>query len=91
MASYRADSGILGINDRKEKENHPDYTGKIYVEKPGLYYLKGWKRQGKSGQPLLTLAADYAQEDKQEEARQSVQSFAVASAPTNVTSDEAPF
>ena len=55
------------------KENHPDYNGRIFVSKPGLYYLKGWKKQGKSGQPLLSLAADYAPEDKQLEASENVQ------------------
>tara|TARA_R110000796_G_scaffold16606_1_gene51769 strand:+ start:220 stop:483 length:264 start_codon:yes stop_codon:yes gene_type:complete len=73
MATYRENTGLLGINDRKQKENHPDYNGKIYVSKPGLYYLKGWKKQGKSGQPLLSLAADYAPEDKQLEASENVQ------------------
>jgi len=36
-----------------------------------LYYLKGWKKTGRNGQPLLSLAADYAPEDKQAEAKKN--------------------
>jgi uncharacterized protein (DUF736 family) len=87
MATYRENTGLLGINDRKQKENHPDYNGRIFVSKPGLYYLKGWKKQGKSGQPLLSLAADYAPEDKQLEASQNTESVPVVT--PNI--DDAPF
>ena len=87
MATYRENTGLLGINDRKQKENHPDYNGRIYVTKPGLYYLKGWKKQGRSGQPLLSLAADYAPEDKQLEATQNTEP--VPTSTPNI--DDAPF
>ena len=87
MATYRENTGLLGINDRKQKENHPDYNGRIYVTKPGLYYLKGWKKQGRSGQPLLSLAADYAPEDKQLEATQNTET--VPTSTPNI--DDAPF
>ena len=87
MATYRENTGLLGINDRKQKENHPDYNGRIYVTKPGLYYLKGWKKQGRSGQPLLSIAADYAPEDKQLEATQNTET--VPTSTPNI--DDAPF
>jgi len=87
MATYRENTGLLGINDRKQKENHPDYNGRIFVSKPGLYYLKGWKKQGRSGQPLLSLAADYAPEDKQLEATQNTET--VPTSTPNI--DDAPF
>jgi uncharacterized protein (DUF736 family) len=80
-------SGGLFINDRKEKENHPDYTGKITVDKAGVYYLKGWKRQTKNGQAMLSLACDYAPEDKQVD----VSSASVPKTPSVPTNDEAPF
>ena len=50
-------SGTFFINDRKEKENHPDYTGKINVEGKE-YYLKGWKKVAKSGVNFLSLAVN---------------------------------
>lgn len=87
MATYRENTGLLGINDRKQKENHPDYNGRIYVTKPGLYYLKGWKKQGRSGQPLLSIAADYAPEEKQLEATQNTEK--VLTSTPNI--DDAPF
>jgi hypothetical protein len=44
MPEYdNTNSGTFFVNDRKEKETHPDYTGKIDVE--GVqYYLKGGRR-----------------------------------------------
>ena len=92
MSNYRANTGLLGVNDRKEKETHPDYNGKIYVDKPGLYYLKGWKKQTRDGSPLLSLACDYAPEDKQAEARESYDSEPQAPrSPSAPTIDSTPF
>lgn len=90
MATYRENSGLLGINDRKEKETHPDYNGKLFVTKPGLYYLKGWKKTSRNGSPLLSLAADYAPEDKQQEASSNFTPVEIRHLSTP-TIDEAPF
>ena len=88
-------SGGLFINDRKEKENHPDYNGKITVDKPGLYYIKGWKRSTKNGQPMLSLAAEIAPDDRQPEEFQGQASPATSGGapkePSVPTNDEAPF
>ena len=81
-------TGGLFINDRKEKENHPDYSGKITVDKAGVYYLKGWKRTTKNGQPMLSLACDYAPEDKQVDVGGG---HSAPNVPTPPTNDEAPF
>ena len=41
MSEYdNTNSGTFFVNDRKEKPNHPDYSGKINVE-GNEYYLKG--------------------------------------------------
>lgn len=90
MATYRENSGILGVNDRKEKETHPDYNGKIFVTQPGLYYLKGWKKQTRDGKPLLSLAADLAPEDKQQEAKANFTPVEPRQ-PSAPTHDEVPF
>lgn len=90
MATYRENSGLLGINDRKEKETHPDYNGKIFVTKPGLYYLKGWKKTTRNGQPMLSLAADYAPQEKQDEAQSNFTPVEPRQ-PSAPTIDEAPF
>jgi hypothetical protein len=58
MSDYdNTNSGTFFINDRKEKETHPDYNGKINVEGKE-YYLKGWKKTAKSGLTFMSLAVN---------------------------------
>ena len=40
--------GLLAKNDRKQSENHPDYTGSININ--GVeYWLSGWLKTGQNG------------------------------------------
>jgi len=84
MSQYdNTNSGTFFVNDRKEKPNHPDYSGKINVEGKE-YYLKGWKKTAKSGTNFLSLAlnpVDAAPSGSSSEPK-------AASAPTN---DNTPF
>ena len=71
------------MNDRKEKPNHPDYSGKINVEGKE-FYLKGWKKTAKTGTNFLSLAVnpvDGASAPRTEQPK-------AATAPTN---DSEPF
>ena len=42
-------SGTFGRNQRKQADNHPDFTGKCEIENV-KYYISGWIKQGPSGQ-----------------------------------------
>ncbi len=58
MPEYdNTNSGVFFVNDRKQKETHPDYTGKLNVEGKE-FYLKGWKKTAKSGANFLSVAID---------------------------------
>ena len=49
MSNYdNTNTGVLFKNDRKEKPNHPDYTGSINAD-GREYYLSAWVKEGKSG------------------------------------------
>lgn len=87
MAIQYINSGGLFINDRKEKEAHPDYTGRMTVDKAGLYYIKGWKRSTKNGQPMLSIACDYAPDDKQP----ILEDASAPRMPSQPVNDETPF
>ena len=82
MEYDNTNSGTFFVNDRKEKPNHPDYSGKINVDGKD-YYLKGWKKQAKSGTNFLSLAVNPV-----DGASAPKSAPKAASAPTN---DDTPF
>jgi hypothetical protein len=58
-------SGVLFQNDRKEKDNQPDYTGNITMD--GVKKrLAGWKKTSKSdpSKSFLSLSVSDFQEQK---------------------------
>ena len=62
-------SGVLFVNDRKEKETQPDYTGNIVmggVKKR----LAGWKKTSKSDPSMTFLSISVT--DFQEQTEQPV-------------------
>jgi hypothetical protein len=49
MSGYdNTNKGILGRNDRKTQDNHPDFSGSINVE-GREYWLSGWVKERKDG------------------------------------------
>lgn len=50
----RDNSGSVFVNDRKEKDTHPDHTGTAMIDGV-MYYVSGWIKQGQKGQ-FLSLA-----------------------------------
>jgi hypothetical protein len=54
MAGKYDNSGIVYVNERKEKDSHPDRTG--YCTIGGVeYWISGWLKKGDKG-PFLSLA-----------------------------------
>ena len=47
-------SGAIFVNDRKEKDSHPDRTGTATIDGTE-YYVSGWLKKGAKG-PFLSLA-----------------------------------
>jgi len=58
-------TGVLFNNNRKEKENQPDFTGNVIVNDVE-YRLAGWKRKSKKGMDYLSLAVSEPREERQE-------------------------
>jgi len=49
MSGYdNTNKGILGRNDRKTQDNHPDFSGSINIE-GREYWLSGWIKERKDG------------------------------------------
>jgi hypothetical protein len=53
----REGNGSLFVNDRKETEQQPDYTGNVRIGGV-LYRLAAWSRTGASGTPYLSISAN---------------------------------
>lgn len=71
MPEQYDNSGVLFVNDRKEKDNQPDYTGNIVmggVKKR----LAGWKKTSKSDPSMtfLSISVSDFQEQKEEPVQQ---------------------
>ena len=70
MFEHKENYGSLFQNDKKEKENQPDYTGKVNVE-GALYNIAGWKKTSQSGNTFLSLKiSDMTEKSKQSEKKE---------------------
>lgn len=66
-------SGSIWVNDRKEKDTHPDRTGTVRVGGKD-YYISGWLKEA-NGKKYLSLSF------KPKEARQAQKPAASQAAP----------
>lgn len=56
MADYdNTNRGVLFRNDKKDSDNHPDYTGKINIDGDEKR-LAAWLRESKSGNKFLSIS-----------------------------------
>lgn len=56
MANYdNNNSGALFINDRKEKDTHPDFKGDVTIN--GVqYWVSAWKKTSQNGKRFMSLS-----------------------------------
>lgn len=50
-----SNKGVLFRNDRKERDNHPDYQGSINIDGRD-YWLSAWIKTDKTGKKYMSLA-----------------------------------
>ena len=48
-------SGSIWVNDRKDKDEHPDRTGSIMVAGTECW-INGWLKKTKDGKPFMSLS-----------------------------------
>ena len=63
----RDNSGSLWKNDRKTKDNQPDRTGTAMVDGK-MYYISGWLKETRDGDPFLSLAFTPKEENERRSA-----------------------
>tara|TARA_R110000782_G_scaffold251398_1_gene338957 strand:- start:57 stop:323 length:267 start_codon:yes stop_codon:yes gene_type:complete len=83
----RDNSGSLFKNDKKEKENHPDYKGSCMVGGVEMW-MSSWLKTGANGTKFMSFSFQPKEQQAQPVARQAVKQ-APAAAPE--FDDDMPF
>ena len=61
MTYDNTNSGALFKNTKKQKDNHPDYTGTINVDGEE-FYISAWLKTSKGGSKYMSLAVNPKEE-----------------------------
>lgn len=77
-------TGTLFVNDKKEKDTHPDRQGYLIVEGRKLW-LSGWLKKKDGKDPFLSLSCKWADE----QAEKIREAYEEASGPDDA--DDLPF
>lgn len=98
----KTNTAILGINERKTTDKHPDFTGQAHIvfphgAKPGelvSFWLSGWEKTSKDGRQFVSLSVKQKDEVAAPQTQQPRKGFLKGSAPPpmpNDPDDEIPF
>ena len=80
MTQYdNTNRGSIWPNDKKETENHPDFTGSLNVEGKE-YWVSGWKRKPDANPKAPSLSFSVKAKEQQAPAPQPAQPAADESA-----------
>ena len=73
MSNYqqRPNSGSLFKNNRKEKDNHPDYTGDAEINGKAMW-ISAWIKKTQKGGSFMSLAFKPKEERQSGQARDTV-------------------
>ena len=86
---HREGQGSLFVNDRKEKESQPDYTGKLMVGGK-TYYLSGWTK-GQKPKEFYSLALGPEVGSNNQGASSPAAGGSVPNTPQDDLEDDIPF
>jgi hypothetical protein len=78
----RDNSGSIFVNDRKEKDTHPDRSGTAMIDGV-MYYVSGWLKQSTKG-PFLSLA--FKRKDEQPQQQTPISQRAAPKRPDPISS-----
>lgn len=63
MSYDNTNSGALFRNKRKDKPNHPDYTGRIDADGKE-FWVSSWIKTSKAGEKFMSIALTPVDEEK---------------------------
>ncbi len=85
MAYDNTNRGTLGRNARREKDTHPEYSGKCDIDGK-MYWISGWVKEGQDGK---FFSLSFRPQDQQ--SQKPAAPHKPASKPLSEMDDDIPF